>query len=51
MEALNQGAKTLVKEFRPELWKSLKNGTLVHENPVLLGLLHSIEHEYLFRFS
>lgn len=50
MEALNQGAKTLVKEFRPELWKSLKNGTLVHENPVLLGLLHSIEHEYLLDF-
>ena len=50
MEALNQGAKTFVKEFKPELWERLKNGTLVHENPVLLGLFHSIEYEHLLDF-
>lgn len=50
MEMLNQGLKTVVKEFKPDLWESLKDGTLVHENPVLLGLIHSIEHEHLLGF-
>lgn len=50
MEMLNQGLKTVVKEFKPDLWKSLKDGDLVHENPVLLGLINSIEHEHLLGF-
>ena len=50
MAMLNQGLKTVVKEFKPDLWESLKDGTLVHENPVLLGLIHSIEHEHLLGF-
>ncbi len=50
MEALNQGVKTFVKEFKPELWESMKNGTLVHKSPVLLGLFRSIEHEHLLDF-
>jgi len=50
MEMLNQGMKTFVKEFKPDLWKSFKDGTLVHENTVLLGLFRSIEHEHLLDY-
>lgn len=50
MEALNQGLKTFVKEFKPELWENMKNGTLVHNKPVLLGLFRSIKHEHLLDF-
>ncbi|PWW30921.1 DUF4238 domain-containing protein [Chryseobacterium sp. AG844] len=50
MESLNKGLKAFVKEFKPELWESLKDATLQHENPVLLGLLHSIEHEKLLDY-
>jgi hypothetical protein len=50
MEMLNQGLRTFVKEFKPDLWERMKDGTLVHENPVLLGLLHSIEHEHLLGY-
>lgn len=50
MEMLNQGLKTVVKEFKPDLWENFKDGTLVHENSVLLGLLNSIENEYLLNF-
>lgn len=50
MEMLNQGMKTFVKEFKPDLWESFKDGTLVHENPVLLGLFRSIEHEHLLDY-
>lgn len=47
MDMLNQGLKTVIKEFKPDLWESLKDGTLVHKNPVLLGFFHSIKYEYL----
>lgn len=50
IEMLNQGMKTFVKEFKPDLWKSFKDGTLVHENPVLIGLFQSIEHEHLLDY-
>ncbi len=50
MESLNKGLKAFVKEYKPELWESLKDATLQHENPVLLGLLHSIEHEKLLDY-
>lgn len=50
MEMLNQGMKTFVKEFKPDLWESLKDETLVHENPVLLGLFNLLEHEHLLDY-
>lgn len=50
MKMLNEGLKTVVKEFKPDLWKSMKDGTLVHENPVLFGFFHSIEHEHLLGY-
>lgn len=50
MDMLNQGLKTVVKEFKPDLWENMKDGTLVHKNPVLLGLLHSIKYEHLLDF-
>ncbi len=50
MKGLNQGLKTVVQEFEPDLWESFKDGTLVHENPVLLGLFHAIKHEQLLDF-
>lgn len=50
MEMLNQGMKTFVKEFKPDLWESFKDGTLVHENSVLLGLFRSMEYEHLLDY-
>lgn len=45
MEKLNEGLKTVVKEIKPDLWKHFKDGELIYENPVLLGLFKSIEHD------
>jgi hypothetical protein len=50
MEMLNQGMKTFVKQFNPKSWESFKDGKLVHENPVLLGLFKSIENEHLLNY-
>lgn len=50
METINQGMKTFVKEFKPDLWESFKDGKLVHENAVLLGLFKSIENEHLLNY-
>jgi|SRR6218665_1350145 len=50
METLNEGLKTVVKEFKQDLWNKIKDGTLVHENPVLLSLLHSAEYEHLLNY-
>jgi len=50
METLNEGLKTFVREFEPEIWEKMKDGILAHENPVLLGLSRSIEHEHLLNF-
>ncbi|WP_163409014.1 DUF4238 domain-containing protein [Flavobacterium ajazii] len=50
MERLNQGMKAVVKELRPDLWKNMKDAVLEHKNPVLLGLIHSIEYEHLLDF-
>lgn len=50
METINQGIKTFAKEFKPEIWESLKEATLTHDNPVLFGLINSIEHENLLNF-
>lgn len=47
METMNEGLKTVIKEFKQDLWDKIKDGTLVHENPVLLSLLNSAEHEHL----
>lgn len=49
-ESFNQGLKTVVKEFKPELWESIKDGRLVHPNPVLLTLLNSIKYQHLLDF-
>lgn len=50
MEALNQSLKTVIKEFKPDIWKKMKGGNFVHENPVLLSLLHSIKYDYLLDY-
>lgn len=50
MESLNQGLKTVVKEIMPDMWDKVKDGNFVHENPVLLSLLHSIKYEYLLDY-
>lgn len=50
MENLNQRMKTVVKELKPDLWESMKDAVLEHKNPVLLGLINSIEHEHLLGF-
>jgi hypothetical protein len=47
MKSLNEGLKTFAKEFKKDLWDKLKDGTLTHENPVLLSLLHSVKYEHL----
>lgn len=50
MEKLNQSVKTVIKELKPDLWESMKDAILEHENPVLEGLIRSIEHERLLDF-
>jgi len=50
MQSLNEGLKMVVKEFKPDLWQQLEGGTLVHDNPVLLSLLNSVEHESLLGY-
>lgn len=49
-QSLNEGLKVVLKEAKPDLWKQLEGGTIVHDNPVLLTLLHSIEHEKLLDY-
>lgn len=49
-ESINQGLKTFVKEFKPDLWESIKECRLEHKNPVLLMLLQAIEHQSLLDF-
>lgn len=50
MKRLNQGVKTFIKEFKPDLWESFKEDELAHENAVLLGLYNAIEHEHLLNY-
>ncbi|MEA5425404.1 DUF4238 domain-containing protein [Arcicella lustrica] len=50
IQALNQGFKTLVKECESEFWGNIKDCTIVHESPVLFGLLNSIGHEHLLDY-
>lgn len=50
MDILNQGLKTVIKEFKPDLWERMKDGTFIHKNPVLFGLFHAIKHEHLLGF-
>lgn len=50
MKSLNQGLKTVLKEFKPDLWYKMKDGILVHKNPVLMMLLHAIECEDLLNY-
>lgn len=50
MQSLNDGLKTVLKEAKSDLWKQRKGCTLAHDNPVLLTLLHSIEHERLLNY-
>jgi hypothetical protein len=47
MQSLNEGLKTVLKEFKKDLWKQMEGGSFVHENPVLLSLINSIKHENL----
>ena len=50
MKALNEGLRTILKEYKPDLWRQIEGGTLVHENSVLLSLLNSVEHENLLKY-
>jgi len=50
MTTVNEGMKIILKEIKPDLWKELESGVLVHKNPVLLSLTNSIEHEDLLNF-
>jgi len=50
MGILNQGLKTVLKEFKPELRESINEGEFIHKNPVLLGLFHAIKYEHLLNF-
>ena len=50
MQSLNDGLKTVLKEFKPDLLKQLEGGTLVHDNPVLLSLFNSVKHENLLNY-
>jgi hypothetical protein len=50
METLNQGLKKVFNELKPDDWKSIKNGTLVHLNPIFLRLRNAINHERLLNF-
>lgn len=50
LQSINEGLDTVLKEVRPDLWQQLVGSTLRHENPVLLGLVSSIEHESLLNF-
>jgi hypothetical protein len=50
MQSLNEGLKVVVREFKPDLLEQMEGGTLVHENPVLLSLLKSAEHENLLNY-
>lgn len=50
MQLLNDGLKTVIKKFKPDLWKQIKGGTLAHENPVLLSLFNSVKHENLLSY-
>lgn len=47
MKTLNESLKAVVKEFKPELWENMKDGTIIHQNSVLLSLVHSAEYEHL----
>lgn len=50
MDTLNDSLKKILKEFKKDLWDKIKEGTLTHENPVLLSLLHSAEYEHLLNY-
>lgn len=50
IEVLNQSLNVFLKEFKPDIWESMKGHTLSHENPVLLSLINSIKHEKLLDF-
>ena len=50
MDSLNEGMEVFLKEFDPQLADQMKGHKIVHENPVLLSLLNSIEHEHLLNF-
>ncbi|MCL1675176.1 DUF4238 domain-containing protein [Elizabethkingia meningoseptica] len=50
MTKINEGLKTVIKEFKPDLWDKMKDSTLVHENSVLYGLSHAIEHQHLLNY-
>lgn len=50
MQSLNDGMRIIVKEFMPDLWQKIEGGKLVHESPVLLSLLNSMEHENLLSY-
>lgn len=50
MVKLNYNLKTVIKEFKPHLWKTMKDLTLVYENPVLLALIYSFENEKFLDF-
>lgn len=47
IQSLNEGVKTILKEFKPDLYQQMEGGTLAHESPVLLSLLNSVKHENL----
>lgn len=50
MKMLNEGLKAILKETYPHFAENEEDWTLVHENPVLLGFIKSIEHLHLLEF-
>ncbi|EPL7676995.1 DUF4238 domain-containing protein [Elizabethkingia anophelis] len=50
MDKLNDALKTVLKEFKPDLWDDIKDGSFVHESPVLFGLANAIENEHLLDY-
>lgn len=51
IQSPNEGLKTLLKEFKPDLYQQMEGGTLAHESPIMLSLLNSVKHENLLRAS
>ncbi len=50
IDSINAGVKVMFKEYLPQLYEDIKNGKLIHKDPVLFSLFQSAEHEHLLNF-
>lgn len=50
LKTVNESLKVVLKNFKPDIWHKMKDSDIVHENPTLMGLLHSVEHEFLLNY-